>query len=228
MPSPIPGPYADPIPRSDEDLAAFAQNFANWWTPASFSVLLPSNAAVLAAYVLFRDELALATAPETRTPPRIASKNQARFSLVQILRGCIRSAQAAFLAGVVTESELLTLGVRPNSLVRSPVPAPVFAPLLSLDFASVGVACLRVTQVDQATGQSVSTRRFSYGIIGVQLERRVGAGAFASAGLHMRVRIVDDVSALAVGSLVEYRCRYQTGRGLVSPYSPTVAAAVFS
>jgi hypothetical protein len=228
MPTVIPSRGSDPIPAQDAALASFAAIFAAAWVPATFNVVAPLAATVTAASGAFSTALDVATDPATRTTPAIASKTAARVALVALLRTCIRAAQAAYLAGTASESQLNDLGVRANSLIRSPIPAPTFGPILAVDQVSPGVVTLRVTQVDQSTGLAVTTRGYSIGIVGVEIQRKVGSGAFVPVGLRKTVRINDSTEALASGSLLVYRARYSTLRGLVSPWSPEVNGTVLS
>lgn len=215
MSTPIPGPHADPIPTTDEGLRAFGVQFGASWVPATFNVVAPLAAAVVAASTAFGNALAVVSDPSTRTTPAIAAKNEARIALVSVLRTCIRAAQAAYLAGTASEEDLTGIGVRPNSLVRTPISAPQYPPQVSIDSVAVGSTNLRVTQVDQISGLAVSTRGFAYGIIGVFLERKVGAGPWTAVGLRKTVKINDITEGLASGTLLMYRARYQTARGLV-------------
>lgn len=226
MPALIATPNSDPIPASDEGLRAFAVNFSTLWVPATFNTISPTAIAVTAASDAYGVALGLATDPATRTTPLVSAKNAARLAVVVLLRSAIRACQAAYLAGIATEEQLQELGVRPNSVVRTPISAPLFPPVLSIDSIAVGSTNLRVTQVDQSTGLAVDTRGFSYGIIGVELQRKVGSAEFSVVGLRKTVKINDVTEGLATGTSLSYRGRYQTARGLVSPFSPVVAASV--
>lgn len=226
MPSLIPGPGGDPIPLTDSGLQAFAVAFASVWLPSTFNAVLPLASTVQAASAAFDVSLAVASSPATRTTVAIAAKNDDRRALITILRSAIRLAQAAYVAGSVTEAQVNALGVRANSLIRTPVADPVFPPVIAIDFVSVGSVNLRITQVDQFSGQIVSTRKFPSGIIGVDVERQVGSGPFLPVGLRKAVRINDVVTDFAAGTSVRYRARYVTARGLVSPFSLPVSAAV--
>lgn len=228
MPVTIPGPNQDPLPARDANFAAFATQFAAGWSPASFNVVLPLAATLTAAASAFDIALALVRDPSTTTTPAIAAKNASRAACAALLRGAIRAAQTAFLDGIATEQQLLDLGIRPNSLVRTPIAGPPYPPILALDVASIGSTDLRVTQVDQSTGLAVSTRRYSYGIIGAEFQRKVAAGAYESLGLRKTVRVNDAVVGFVPGTLLMYRCRYMTARGLMSPFSVEVVSAVLS
>lgn len=226
MPVTIPGPHQDPLPARDADFAAFATQFGASWVPANFNVTLPLAATLTAAATAFNVALALVRDPATTTTPAIAAKDAARASCAGLLRGAIRAAQTAFLDGTATEQELLDIGIRPNSLVRTPIAAPQYAPLMALDIASIGSTDLRVTQVDQSTGLAVSTRRYAYGIIGAEFQRKVGAGAWESLGVRKTVKVNDPLVGFVPGTLLLYRARYMTARGLMSPFCPEVVSAV--
>jgi len=219
---PVPGPHQDVLPASDADFGTFVTNFASLWVPATFNTVLPSAATVTGAAAAFNVALAVAVAPVSRTPVSIASKDAARASCAAVVRDAIRSAQAAYLASIVSEAQINALGVRANQLIRTPIGAPVYGPLLSVDASFPGFTRFRLTQVDQATGGGVTTRRFDYGITGVELERKIGAGVFVLRQSVKRVLFSDSTIDLAAGDIASYRVRYSTARGLVSPFSAIV------
>lgn len=222
----IPGPHSDPLPARDADFAAFASQFAAGWVPATFNVVLPSSVSLIAAAGAFEVALNLVRDPATTTTPAIAAKDALRASLSASLRGAIRSAQAAFLAGTASEQSLLDLGVRPNSVVRTPISGPQFAPQMALDAVGIGVTDLRITQIDQETGLAVSTRRYPYGIVGAEVQRKIGVADWESLGVRRVVRINDSYSGFTAGTALLYRARYMTARGLLSPFCPDVASAI--
>jgi len=225
MPVPIPGPHQDVLPAPDADFALFATQMSAAWVPATFNVVVPLAATVVASATAFASALAIASDPTTRTAVTIASKDLQRVLTAVILRAAIRAAQAAFLAGTATAAQLADVGVRANEVIRTPIGLPGFAPLLGFSGSFPGVNRLRITQVDQVTGSPVTTRGYAYGIIGIQLERAVPTVPFALRQSTKRVLLSDPTATLVAGTLVTYRARYVTARGLFSPWS-SVAGGV--
>lgn len=225
MPAPVPGPHKDPIPAKDADCALFAAQFGAAWVPATFNVVLPLAATITAAAGTFTTKLAAATDGSTRGPFTIAEKNAARAAVVLLLRNAIRSAQAAYLAGTATEAALNNLGVRANSLIRTVIGTPMFAPILGAATATSGVQRLRIQQVDPTTGAPISYRKFAYGITNVEVQRKVGAADWAANQTSKRVNIEDSTAGNAIGTVLQYRVRYQNAKGDAGHWSNVVTTA---
>lgn len=223
MTVPIPAAGADVLPPQDAAFGLFVTNFASAWVPATFNVVVPSAASLVTLASTFNTALATATDPATRTPVTVSQKDDDRATAAIAFRAAIRAAQAAFLAGTATEAELNVLGVRANSLIRSPIGAPIFAPIISVDGTSVGLVRFRVTQVNPATGVAVTTRGFSAGITGIEMQRRVGSGDYLLRFSAKRTKVFDNVADLSPGTIAQYRARYVTARGLSSPWSSVVS-----
>ena len=221
MPILIPPTGADVLPSSDANFDLWGQQFQGAWVPATFNVILPSAVSVTAAAADFTTKLLAATDPTTRTSVTIAAKEVSRTAASVLYRAGVRAAQAAFLAGTATEPQLNNLGVRANSLIRTPIGQPVFAPILTSDGNLTGQTRMRITQVDPSTGVAVTTRRFALGITGVEVQRKVGAGEWLLRFSSKRTKLFDLTNDLSVGTVTLYRARYYTARGLTSPWSLT-------
>lgn len=167
MPQLIPATGADVIPPQDADAALWFEQFALTWVPANYNVILPTAATLTALAADFTTRLAASSDPGTRSTVSIVLKNSSRNNASTAFREAVRAAQAAFLAGLVTETSLNLIGVRANSLIRTPINAPVFPPILSVDGSLTGQTRFRLTQVDPLTGVAVTTRGFSSGIVGI-------------------------------------------------------------
>lgn len=215
----------DVLPGSDTLLESFATNFSATWVPATFGVTLPLAADITGQTAAFSSSMLDMANPAVKSAGKVATKNQRRELLKATLRVAISGAQRAYLSGNVAADLLIALGIVPNSLVRTPIAAPVFGPLVSIDSAFPGLISFRLTQVDQMTGLGVTTRRFDYGIVGCEVERRVGAGGFMKRFDVKRVLFDDSVADLSVGAIADYRVRYVTSKGLVSPWSAIVSGA---
>lgn len=224
MPLPVPGPDSDVLPGPDADFDVFAVGFAPTWNPADANVLSPLSADLVTEAASFTGLLQQATDPATRTPVLVAAKDTQRGILSGMLREAIRSAVTAYRVGFMTGAQLTLLGIRIPDLSSTPVLAPVDAPLLGLESVTLGFVRLRVTQVYDAV--PVSTRKFPVGYGGVELSMNVGGAGWVHRRLVKRVNVVEDVSDLANGSVVQCRVRYVTQTGLVGPWSDPVTASV--
>lgn len=222
MPAIIPSAGSDVVPPGDADFGLFATQFASAWVPATYNTVLPAAATVTTSAAAYATALAIATDPGSRSTVNIATKTVQKLETADILRSAIRSAQTAYLDGLVSEAQLNNLGVRANSLIRTPIGQPVFSPILGIDGSLTGQNRFRVTQVDPATGIAVTTRAYAYGIVGVEMQRKVGAGEFLLRQTTRRTKIFDSTTDLAMGTVAIYRVRYITARGLTSPWSATV------
>lgn len=221
MPLPIPGPNQDVLPRSDADFKIFADNFSTNWNPADAGVTVPLAATIVTSAGAFTTALLLAVDPLTRTPVTVAAKDSQRVLTSDLLRDASRSAHSAYRNGVATmDSAALTLlGLRTPKLTRTPIAEPTFAPAMAVAGLAVGITILRVTQIDQITGLPTTNRRFAYGITGIELQRKVGAGAFTSVVTTKRVIIRMGTGGVTPGDDLAFRSRYVTATGGVSPWS---------
>jgi len=226
MPSMISGPGSDQIPGPDDQLETFATIFAAAWDPADFNTVLPLQASLIAFAANYAASLATATAPATRTSPNIATKDLRRAEIVSALRGASRSAIAAFRDGIASAFLVETLGLRVPDLVPTPILAPPDAPVLGVAGVDLGFSRLRVTQV--VDGVPVSTRRYPYGLTGVEVQSQLVGGVWTPSGSFRRVNLSIDTSGMPSGVVVLFRCRYFTARGLVGPWSDSVSAVTLN
>jgi hypothetical protein len=215
------GPNADVLPRTDADFNAFAANFAAGWVPATFGVTAPLAATITTQSGDFTTALNAATDNSTRTPVTVATKDAQRALLSNTLRDAIRSATAAYRSGVVgaTAQALLALNIRPPKLTRTPISQPIYPPVLQIAGLAIGTTELRVVQVDQQTGQEVTARQFAYGISGVELQRKAGAGEWEIVQSRKRAKLSVSTAGIVLGTALLFRARYVTAKGLSSPWS---------
>lgn len=224
MTVPIPSTGSDVLPPQDAAYGLFVNAFAAAWVPATFNAVLPTAASLVILANDFNAALVTSTDPATRTPVTVADKDTERAIASIAFRAAIRAAQSAYLAGTVSEAQLNALGVRANSLIRTPVNAPSFAPLLASDGSLTGQTRLRLTQVDPTTGVAVTTRGFARNIIGVEVQRKVGSGDWMTRFTAKRTKLFDVTTDVAVGTVLLYRSRYITATGLVGPFSSSATA----
>lgn len=209
----------DYIPKSDADLLAWSLNFLGFWVPATYNAVTPLVATITTANTTYSTALAASTNAGTRGPFTIAAKNTARTALVALLRAAVRQALVAFRSGIVSESQLIALGVNPPKLTPTPVAVPLFAPLIGFGSSQTGSIKFRITQVDLATGAPVTLRAFPLGIVGVEIETKVGAAEWISRGLRKRVNLTISTSGETPGVAMLIRARYQTASGKFGPRS---------
>ena len=222
MPVPV-GPNSDVFPPNDADFDVFAQNFQDNWTPSTWGVTVPLQATITASADAYTAALATATNPLTRTPVKVAAKDAQRELTKIAIRDAIRKATAAYRGGYVTatEANMELLGLNAPKLTRTPISAPLFPPVLGIAGFNVGSTDLRITQVDQVTGLEVTNRSFAYGLTSVQLQRKIGAGDYEVVLTQKRAKLNVPTAGITMGTVLVFRCRYLTQRGLASPWSLT-------
>lgn len=224
MPNLINSPNSDPIPAKDDELAAFATNFATQWLPATFGSLVPLAATIAAANDAYKVSLAAATNPITRTPVSVGEKNARRAPLELLLRQSVAIAVAWWKANPlnpIRDANLLNLGIRiPAS--PSPIGPPVDSPIIGLVSVAVGTAKFRFSNL--VDGNAVTLRRLPRGVSTIQTELS-GTGANIVEN-SSRVNLIRDTIAWAAGTNVLVRSRYMTASGLVGPWCASINFAV--
>lgn len=225
MPYPIASPGSDQIPAGDANLSVFADQFA-----VSFTATLPLNPFPTPAFVSsvaanFSIVLALASASGTRTPVMIASKDAQRAVLVTALRSALSVILGQYKAGALTALQLTVMGVRVPSDVRTPSAAPSDAPLFGVDSLRPNVVAFRVTQV--VDGLPVTARAFPSGVAAIEVWSQVGVEAWAWRAVRRAVNIELLPDFVPSGTLVSWRARYLSPRGLPGPFSSVVESPVW-
>lgn len=225
MPYPIASPGSDQIPSGDANLSVFADQFA-----AAFTAQLPANpaptpASVTSAANAFAFNLSVASAGTTRTPVTIAVKDESRAALVAVLRSALGVILGLYKAGALSAFQLTIMGVRVPSEVRTPSAAPSDAPLFGVDLLRPNVVLFRVTQVVDSF--PVTARAFPLGVASLEVWSRVGGEAWAWRAVRRAVNIELSPDFAASGTLVSWRARYLSPRGLPGPFSVAVEAPVW-
>ena len=224
MPSLINSPTSDPIPAKDDELAAFATNFATQWLPATFGSLVPLAATIANANDAYKVALASATNPISRTPVSVGEKNARRAPLELLLRQAIAISVAWWKANPqnpIRDANILNLGIRiPSS--PSPIGPPVDAPIVGLVAVAVGTVKFRFQNL--VDGNAVTLRRLPRGVSTIQTE--LSATGAIIVENSSRVNLMRDTTAWAAGTNVSVRSRYMTGSGLVGPWCASINFAV--
>lgn len=156
------------IPAPDADFLAWMDNFATLLTadPTAYGEDAPSALVVQNAFDAFDAAYTLATNPATRTSPTIADKDAERVNLDAAARPV---AQRINARSSVTNTQRSDLGITIRKTTRTPVPAPVTAPALTLRSQIAGVANLQIR--DETTP---TTKAKPAGVIGVDIHVFVG------------------------------------------------------
>jgi hypothetical protein len=214
------------IPRPDALALNWMQVFALGIqaNPALFMLLASDAAAISAAVDLFAAAFAVANDPATRTPVSVNSKDVARNSAEQICR------QYAVLiknnAGV-SDSDKISIGVRPVNPSRSPVNVPESSPLLNIIGATPGAHTVRYA--DTNTPDKAAK---PFGAVQLQLFVAVGTGpvadpsaaAFHGAFTKNPVGVAFD--AADDGKVATYFGRWASRTGEVGPWSLPVSMRI--
>lgn len=158
----------DYIPAQDVLAGDWASNFSTLVTaaPATYGLIAGDAVIIAAAVLAYTNALALATDPGTRTPATIAAKDSTRAAMEATCR--------PYAVGIsrnlgVTNEDKIAVGVNLPTITRTPIPAPLTAPALSLASASVGIHQLAYRDATTPTSKAKP-----FGAIGVEL-RRVAA-----------------------------------------------------
>lgn len=154
------------IPTRDAPLGDWATNFSNLLTasPATYGLTAGDATTVASAVDAYTTALATATAPETRTPPAIAAKNEARADMLAIVQP--RAVLISSNASVSAENKT-AIGVTVRSSVRTPVVAPSVAPLLSVDSVNTNTVSLRYANAETPTSKAAPRGCAGCDIVGV-------------------------------------------------------------
>lgn len=161
----MPGPY---IPASDADFDAWIVNFSTLLTadPTAYGEDAASALVVQTAADTWTAAYLAATDPGTRTTPTIAAKDAARVDADAAARPV---AQRINANTSVTNMQREDLGITVRKTTRTPVPAPITAPALTLRSAIPNQHELSIR--DETTP---TTKAKPFGVVGVELHRAIG------------------------------------------------------
>lgn len=141
------------IPTQDQPLAEWASNFSNLLTasPATYGLTAGDATAVASAVGAYTTALTTVLTPETKTPPAVAAKNEARADMLAIVQP-----KAVLISGnaSVSAENKTAIGVTVRSSVRTPVVAPTVAPLLSVDSVNTNTVRLRYANAETPTSKA--------------------------------------------------------------------------
>lgn len=159
----------DYIPRKDQNLLAWADNFSTLITSAPTTYgLTAANATALAGLVsTYSTALEASTNPSTRGGSTVLAKDQARVNMVSYCRQLARAVQGTL---TVTNQQRYDLGLTVRITEPSPIPPPGATP--GLDVVSVSGNTVRIRLHDTT---SPTRRGRPFGVDGAAVFSFVGA-----------------------------------------------------
>lgn len=216
----------DYIPSSQEALRSWMENFDGLISsdPGRFGLLADEAASIHARVQAFTDALALALGEETRNKGTVAAKNLAKVEMLQLIRPLAQRIRDNL--GVAPEDKLL-LGLTLPDTSPTPVPAPATMPLLEI--AQSQPLLHSLSYHDQSTPTSKAR---ADGAIGLQLYRIIsdtppaGPESAQFVGLVTRQPFRIQFDSADAKKTAWYWARWQTGKGLVGPWSEVAARMI--
>lgn len=156
----MPTPY---LPPRDADFAIWLANFSTKITavPANYGLIAGDAVIIAAQNTAFQAAFLAATTPATRTAATVAAKDAARVLAEAVARPY---ATAISRNPAVTDANKANVGVTLPDPSRTPIPAPVTAPVLSVRAMIPG----QVT-IDYRDATDPTARAKPDGVVGMQL-----------------------------------------------------------
>ena len=130
-------PSTDYIPQKLADFAIWIANFSALITaaPTDYGLVAGDATAIAAQNTAFQDAYAISSTPATRTSSTIAATTGARFSALAVVRPYAMRINAN---QTVSDEQRVDLGLTVRTVVPTPVPPPITAPVLNLRAAVPG------------------------------------------------------------------------------------------
>lgn len=143
------------IPPKDADLDIFAANFSTLITatPAAYGLLAGDATTIAASVATWHTAYLLAVNPTTRTPATITAKDNARTSMLTVIRPYAQ--RIANNAGVSSMLKI-GLGLNPRQNSPTPIPPPTTAPVVSIPSATPNTLVVRYR--DEMASPSVKSK----------------------------------------------------------------------
>lgn len=216
----------DYIPATDAGFNSWLLNFSTQISadPSQFG-LSASDAAVIAG--LQTDYAAifnLVQSPLTRTPGLVTQKDAIKASAKA---SCRVYAQQIKANQGVTNQQKLQLGIHVNDPTKTPIPAPVSAPMLNIRGAFSGEHILEFADENTPT-----SRKKPFGATQLVLYVHVGPQAIVdwkqatAAGVFTKNPIRYMFEPTQAGQCATYFAQWRTARGLDGPMSLPVAMQI--
>jgi|GEM_PF-2114604 len=213
------------IPNEDSKLSTFGMTFATLVStdPARYGLTPADAAEVLDAAEAFDAAFRVWSAPATAVTPNLCIKDQARETLVAVLR---RLGGLARVSASVTDADKIALGVKPTPRSYRRNPAPQDRPTLALAFNNHTGHTLRFHN-----GNSTSKAR-PRGTVGLLLFRTIAhiaardPGEAQFVGFVTRDRVVLDRTPGQGGMVATYFARWAGTKGDLGPWSTPISASI--
>ena len=217
------------LPQRDQDLAAWADNFAARIsaTPAAYGLSAPDAADFLALAVDFAARLTTAVNPATRTMVSIQEKDISRAVLRTRARGLARLVNAH---PTITNAQRAELGLSVRQSGPRPIPVPVTQPVVRIEGSSGGQSFLRI-----ADETSPHRRAKPPGVFGAIIYGKIGpatAGAPVTIdeakflGVATRTLHSVDLPAGSAGQTLWIMAQWMNERGQPGPTSVGASAMI--
>lgn len=214
------------LPSRDSDLETWLNNFKSLIvaSPGAYGLVAADGVAITNAYTAWHTAYLLALNPATRTRGTVATKNEKRVLVLDLVR---RYAAAIHANLAVSDQLKVDLGLRVGGGVASPVPPPSTYPLLSITAIARGSQTIRVS--DQA---SPTRRARPVGTTGMLLFKTVSRApetdpARASFdALVTRAECTSSFTAADRGMFATYFARWTNAKGELGPWGPPVSVPI--
>lgn len=156
------------IPPKNTDFQNWLLNFSTLLTahPTDYGLLAGDAVIVAGVYTTWHAAFLLAQNPATKTTVTVAAQAAARAAATATVRPY---AQAIAINAGVSDALKMGIGVNPRNSARTPIPAPLTTPTLSLRFLQSLQAYMAYKDVSLPAG-----KQKPFGAIGMQLHASIG------------------------------------------------------
>jgi len=220
---------ASAIPLRDAEFDAFLFNWKTTLTatPTVFGMVSADATAISNAYTAWHNAWVLASNLLTRTRANVANKDAQKILALSLLREQYTIIKAN---PAVTDANKVSIGIRVNDPVPTPVPAPTTHPLLAA--LASGPLQQLINMVDVTTP---TTRAKPAGVVGALVVRGVRAGSApilepescTLLGFYTRTPFyVTEFGPTDAGKTADYYARWTNAKGEEGPWSPVASAVI--
>lgn len=156
------------IPAKNADFQSWLLNFSTLLTanPTNYGLVAGDATIVAGVYTTWHAAFLAGTNPATRTSVTVAAMQTARATATATVR---LYAQAIAINAGVSDALKVGIGVNPRNPTRTPIPAPLTVPTLSLRFMTSLLAYLAYKDTSLPAG-----KQKPFGAIGMQLHASIG------------------------------------------------------
>lgn len=220
---------ASAIPLRDADFDAFLFNWKTTLTatPTVFGMVAGDATAISNAYTAWHAAWVLASNVLTRTRANVANKDAQKILALSLLREQYTIIKAN---PAVSDANKVSIGIRVNDPVPTPIPAPTTNPLLAV--LPSGALQQFVNMVDSTTP---TTRAKPAGVVGALVVRGIRASTApiiepdncTLLGFYTRTPFyVNEFAPTDAGKTADYYSRWTNAKGEEGPWSPVASAVI--